>query len=263
MSAEAGRTAAKGGRCEIGFDDVGVLFEFDRLSRVLTPMLAKVRRVRGSSWGLRNVTASFEPGAGVALVGPTGSGKTTMLRLIAGIVAPDEGEVRVRGRIGSLLAIDAGLMPLLTGRENAELLGVLAGLSLEETRSSLELVEERSQLEDAFDRPVLTYSVGMRARLGFAVIQAIAADILLLDEVFEALDHSFRQIVEGYAKELRERGGIVVAAGHDHAALSRMCPRALLLDGGRVLEQGGFEGVIADYRGESAAAGVAAAGATD
>jgi ABC-type polysaccharide/polyol phosphate transport system ATPase subunit len=212
---------------------------------------------------VHNVSAAMEAGTGVALVGPTGSGKTTLLRLIAGIVTPDEGAVEVRGRIGSLLAIDAGLMPLLTGRENAELLGVLAGLSLEETRSSLDLVHERSKLEDAFDRPVLTYSVGMRARLGFAVIQAIAADILLLDEVFEALDHSFRQVVEDYSKSLRERGGIVVAAGHDHAALSRMCPRALLLDRGRVVEQGVFDSVIADYRGEAAAAGVAAAGGSD
>ena len=252
-----------GGACGIRFDDVGVRFEFDRLSRVLTPALAKIRRVRATSWGVRNVSATIEPGAGVAFVGPTGSGKTTLLRLIAGIVAADEGSVHVRGRVGSLLGIDAGLMPLLTGRENAELLGVLAGLSLRETRASLHDVAERSKLGDAFDRPVLTYSVGMRARLGFAVIQAIEADILLLDEVFEALDHEFRQVVERYAHELRARGGIVAAAGHDHAALSRMCPHGLLLDGGRVVEQGPFEGVIADYRGESAAAGVAAAGATD
>ena len=250
-------------RCGIRFDDVGVRFDFDRLSRVLTPALAKLRRVRASAWGVRNVTAAFEPGAGVAFVGPTGSGKTTLLRLIAGIVTPDEGAVHVEGRAGSLLGIDAGLMPLLTGRENAELLGVLAGLSLSETRASLDDVGARSKLGDAFDRPVLTYSVGMRARLGFAVIQAIEAEILLLDEVFEALDHDFRQIVEGYAHELRASGGIVVAAGHDHAALSRMCPHGLLLDGGRVIEQGAFEDVIADYRGESAAAGVAAAGATD
>jgi lipopolysaccharide transport system ATP-binding protein len=252
-----------GGDTRITFADVGVRFDFDRLSRVLTPALSKLRRVRSSSWGLRHVSADIEPGAGVALVGPTGSGKTTMLRLIAGIVTPDEGEVRVQGRIGSLLAIDAGLMPLLTGRENAELLGVLAGLSLHETRSSLDEVHERSQLGDAFDRPVLTYSVGMRARLGFAVIQSISAEILLLDEVFEALDHHFRQIVEDYARDLRARGGIVVAAGHDHAALSRMCPQAVLLDGGRAIEQGAFEDMITDYRGESAAAGVAAAGGSD
>jgi ABC-type polysaccharide/polyol phosphate transport system ATPase subunit len=239
---------------EIRLESVGVRFEFDRLSRVLTPALATIRRVQSESWGLLNVTASFSEGDGVALVGPTGSGKTTMLRLIAGVTEVDEGSLTVTGRVGSLLAIDAGLMPLLTGRENAELLGVLAGLSLRETRQSLDRVGEDSKLGAAFDRPVLTYSVGMRARLGFAVIQAVSPRILLLDEVFEALDHTFRAIVEGYALELRARGGIVVAAGHDHAALSRMCPRGVLLDRGRIVDHGDLADVIATYRGEDAVA---------
>jgi len=235
----------------------GVRFDFDHLSRVLTPALRRIRRFRASSWGLRHVSLHIEPGAGLALVGPTGSGKTTLLRLIAGVIPPDEGRVAVRGRVGSLLATDAGLGPLLTGRENAELLGVLAGLSLRETRAALDQVAERSRLGEAFDRPVLTYSVGMRARLGFAVIQAISPRLLLLDEVFEALDHEFRAIVEEFALELRERGGIVVAAGHDHAAMSRMCPQALLLDRGHARAHGPFAEVIGTYRGPEAAGAMA------
>jgi lipopolysaccharide transport system ATP-binding protein len=229
-------------------EDVGVRFDFDRLGRVVTPGLARLRRVRATTWGLKHVSIDIEPGVGLALVGPTGSGKTTLLRMLAGVIVPDEGSAEVRGRVGSLLATDAGLAPLLTGRENAELLGVVAGLAVAEIRERMDLIGERTRLGDAFDRPVHTYSLGMRARLGLAVIRAISPQILLLDEVFEALDHEFRAIVEDLARELRQAGGIVVAAGHDHQALERICPRAVWLDRGRVLAEGDFAGVIAAYR---------------
>jgi ABC-type polysaccharide/polyol phosphate transport system ATPase subunit len=136
---------------------------------------------------------------------------------------------------------------LLTGRENTELLGVLAGVSLRETRERIDFVAERSQLGDAFDRPVHTYSEGMRARLGFAVIQMVEPTILLLDEVFEALDHEFRAKVEEYGRELRSRGGIVVAAGHDHTALERIATRGLLLEDGHVRAEGPFAEMISTY----------------
>ena len=88
----------------------------------------------------------------------------------------------------------------------------------------------------------------MRARLGFAVIQAISPQVLLLDEVFEALDHEFRGIVEEYASDIRDRGGIVVAAGHDHPALERICPKAAWLDEGHLRAFGPFGEVVSDYR---------------
>lgn len=233
---------------EVRLMNVGVRFDFDRLGRVVTPGLALLRRIKTSAWGLCDVDLALEPGSGVALVGPTGAGKTTLLRVIASVLPPDEGEARVQGRVGSLLATAAGLSGLLTGRENAEVLGVLAGLSLEQTRRNMDAVAERVRLADAFDRPVHTYSLGMRARLGLAGILAMSPDMLLLDEVFEALDHEFRGIVEDYAHELRERGGIVVAAGHDHPALERICSRAVWLDEGRVRADGAFSEVVPAYR---------------
>ena len=229
-------------------EDVGVRFDFDHLGRVVTPGLSHLRRITASAWGLRHVDLRLEPGEGLALVGPTGSGKTTLLRVLAAVMLPDEGTFELRGRVGSLLATDAGLAGQLTGRENAELLGVLAGLSLAEIRAGMDEVDARAHLEDAFDRPVHTYSQGMRARLGLSVVQAISPDVLLLDEVFEALDHEYRAVVEGLAREVRERGGIVVAAGHDHLALKGVCPRAAWLEEGRIRAEGEFEKVVADYR---------------
>jgi lipopolysaccharide transport system ATP-binding protein len=229
---------------------IGVRFLFDRQSRVVTATLARLRRRGSETWGLRDVTFELAPGDAVALIGPSGSGKTTLLRTIAGIHAPDRGRIDVEGRIASLLSIDAGLMPVLTGRENARLLGVLAGLPRAEARRRLHAVHERTGLGGEFDHPVSSYSQGMRARLGFAVAEQIEPSILLLDEVHEALDHEFRLIVEERAAETIRVGGIVVAAGHDHPMLERLCSRALLLENGRVTRDGPFDDVQAAYLGE-------------
>ena len=253
MSAAGSAVAAPAIRGEVAIRGAGIRFDFDRRQRVVTRTLAKIRRIRATAWGLRGIDLHLEPGSGVALVGPTGSGKTTLLRMIAGVIPPDEGSIEVGGRVGTLLSTGAGVGALLTGRENAILLAVLAGVSLADAERQLEAIAGRAQLDDAFDRPLHTYSEGMRARLHFAVIQATEPAVMLLDEVFEALDHEFRALVEEYAKELRGRGGVVVAAGHDHGALERICPRALLLERGHVRAEGPFAEVIRTYRGPASA----------
>jgi lipopolysaccharide transport system ATP-binding protein len=228
-------------------DDVGVRFYFDRQLRVTSSTLAHVRRGVTETWGLRGLSVEIRGGDAVALIGRSGAGKTTLLRVIAGILTADEGRLTVRGRLGSLLSIEAGLLTRLTGRENALLLGVLAGLSRAEARRSLEDVAARSGLGRAFDRPVSSYSQGMLARLGFAVVEHAQPDILLLDEVHEALDHEFRERVQERARELLARGGIVVAAGHDHPLLEEVCNRALLVEDGRVAADGSFDEVVHAY----------------
>jgi ABC-type polysaccharide/polyol phosphate transport system ATPase subunit len=233
----------------VAADDLGVSFHFDRHSRVLTPAHAAVAVRASRTWGIRGVTFSISPGEAVALIGPSGSGKTTLLRAIAGVMPADEGSIRVRGRIGSLLSTDAGLLPTLTGRENGLLLGVLAGLSRTQSRRALERVKERSGLGDAFERPASSYSQGMRARLAFTTAEEARPQIILLDEVHEAFDHEFRGVLERRAGEVTRSGGIVVAAGHDHDVLGRICPRALWLSGGAIAAEGPFEQVRRRYLG--------------
>jgi len=227
----------------------GVHFFFDRQHRVVTPTLARIRRHGTDVWGIRDVTFSIRAGEGVALLGANGTGKSTLLRAVAGVLPTDAGKLDTRGRVAALLSVDAGLMPALTGRENSILLGVLAGLSRRDARRSLADIQERTALGDEFENPVSSYSQGMRARLGFAVADQISPEILLLDEVHEAIDHDSRVFVEQRAHAILRDGGIVIAAGHDHTLLERLCGRALLLRGGHVVEDGEFARVRRDYIG--------------
>ena len=232
-------------------EEVGVRFLFDRQARVVTPTLAWLRRRGSESWGLHGLTFSLMPGDTVALLGPSGSGKTTLLRTIASVFRPDAGTIEIGGRVASLLSIEAGLLPPLTGRENCLLLGVLAGLSRRDSRARLEDIKSESGLGDAFERPIASYSQGMRARLGYTVAAHTNPDIMLLDEVHEALDHEFRSVVYEQAQRIAAGGGIVVAAGHDHGLLEHLCSRGLLLDRGRLRADGPFATVRELYLGES------------
>ena len=236
--------------------DLGIAFFFDRHQRVVTPGEARIRGRGTTTWGLRDVSFSIGEGEGTALIGPSGSGKTTLLRVLAGVYEPDHGRLQVRGKVASLLAVDAGLMPLLTGRENALLLGVLSGKRRRAMLRALESVKERSALDDAFERPVLAYSQGMRARLGLAVAEELEPQILLLDEVHEALDHEFRAFLQDWAHRMLDRGGTVIAAGHDHPMLSSLCTRAIWLEGGSVREEGVFDVVQPRYLAAVGAAAV-------
>jgi ABC-type polysaccharide/polyol phosphate transport system ATPase subunit len=228
---------------------LGVHFFFDRQHRVVTPTLARLRRRSSDLWGIHDLSLTIVPGEGVALIGANGAGKSTLLRAIAGVLPADAGRIEARGRVAALLSVDAGLMPTLTGRENCVLLGVLAGLSRRQARRALAEIQDQTALGEEFDHPVSSYSQGMRARLGFAVVDQTGPDILLLDEVHEAIDHDSRAVVEERAHEIRWNGGIVVAAGHDHALLERLCGRAVLMRTGTIEADGDFAAVHRLYVG--------------
>ena len=234
--------------------DLGVRFLFDSQGDVVTPLRSKLALRTSETWGLRHATVQIGSGEGVALLGASGSGKTTLLRAIAGVMPPDEGGIGVVGRVGSMLSTDAGLLPDLTGRENAVLLAVLAGSARADAKASLEAIKERSGLGDAFEHPASTYSQGMKARLGFSAAMTGDPDVIVLDEVHEALDHEFREKLGDAIADHLARGGIAIAAGHDHEILSQMLPRALLLEGGRIVADGQFDVVRTAYLGDRAEA---------
>lgn len=234
---------------------LGVRFQFDSQRRPVSPSMARVRRHVTEAWGIQGVTLAIGPGEGVALIGPTGAGKTTLLRAITGVMPADAGEISVQGRIGSMLSIDSGLVETLTGRENAALLAVLAGLDRTQARQALGQIKELSGLGDAFDRPASSYSQGMRARLGFAAVDSAGPQVVVLDEVHEAIDHSFRAVLERQVSAVRAGGGIVIAAGHDHDILGRLCGRGVLMEAGDIGADGPFEEVSRAYLAEGADSG--------
>jgi ABC-type polysaccharide/polyol phosphate transport system ATPase subunit len=236
---------------------LGIHFAFDRQRRPVLPGAARLRRRCSSTWGLRGVDLKVNAGEAVALIGSNGAGKTTLLRALAGVYEPDEGTLSVAGRVGSLLAVGAGVLPGLTGRENCLLLGVLAGRTRQQARRGLEEIKRRSELGDAFEVQASSYSQGMRARLAFSALEQAEPSVLLLDEVHQAFDLEFRRVVADRAGAITEAGGIVVAAGHDHVALGELCSRAVWLDGGQPVADGDFAEVGDSYATRIAATAAA------
>ena len=127
-------------------DGVGVHYLFDRQQRTVSPTTARLRRAGGQKWAVRDVSFTIEPGQGIALLGSSGSGKSTLLRVLSEVLEPDEGTLELNGRVGSLLSVQAGVMAMLTGRENALMLGVLAGMTTAEARGQIPAVKATSEL---------------------------------------------------------------------------------------------------------------------
>src|SRR5205823_2302502 len=215
----------------------------------LKELVLKRGRLGGQDfWALRDVSAAIEPGEAVGLIGRNGSGKTALLRLIAGIIKPTSGSVAAAGRIGSLLELGAGFHPEFTGRENVYLNGSILGLKRTFIRERMDEIVAFAELEGAIDRPVRTYSSGMHMRLGFAIAAHIEADVLLLDEVFAVGDEAFQRKCFGKIFEFKQRGGTIVFVSHDAGAVERLCDRAVLLSDGRVAFDGPTHEAVVAYR---------------
>ncbi|MFV2116730.1 ABC transporter ATP-binding protein [Micromonospora sp. LOL_025] len=198
----------------------------------------------GRFWPLRDVSFSVRAGETVGVVGRNGTGKSTLLRLIAGVLIPDEGRIRVRGDVAPLLELSAGFSNDLTGRENLYLVGGLHGLSSGYLRRHFDDIVSFAgeQVERAVDTSVRHYSSGMKVRLGFAIISHLPHPILLMDEVTAVGDEEFRKKCYATIDRLLGEGRTLVLVSHNEKDLTRFCRRGLYLDGGRV----GVDGTIAE-----------------
>jgi ABC-type polysaccharide/polyol phosphate transport system ATPase subunit len=199
-------------------------------------------------WALRDLSLSLDRGESIALIGRNGAGKTTALRLVAGISKPTRGRVRTRGRIASLLNVGAGFHRELTGRENVHLNGVILGLSRDETRRRYAQIVEFAGLEKFMDTPIKHFSSGMYARLAFAVAAHADPDVLLVDEVLSVGDAAFQDRSMRRMLEFRDQGrAAVVFVSHNLAAVELMCERAIWLERGTVRRVGETADVIRAY----------------
>ncbi|CEJ47889.1 ABC transporter ATP binding subunit [Umezakia ovalisporum] len=210
-------------------------------------------------WALKDVSFKLHRGEALGLVGSNGAGKSTLLRIISGLIKPDTGRVEIRGRIAPLIALGAGFNPILTGRENIYANMSILGLSKEEIEERFADVIDFSEIGDAIDAPVQTYSSGMAARLGFACAVHIEPDILLIDEVLAVGDIKFKIKCHHRLALLREKGTAFILVSHNQYNILNVCETSLYLSKGQLILAGKTETIIRKYEEDLCLQGTATA----
>lgn len=216
------------------------------VKQLLRDPLARARRDR--FWALQDVSLRVQAGETIGLIGANGSGKSTLLRLIGGLGRPTRGRI-VRGQeVEAMLSLGDTLDPYLTGRENAITAGILSGYRRREIVSRLDEIVEFAELEDFFDRPLRTYSEGMKLRLAFSVAISHEPELLLIDEVLSVGDLRFQEKCFRRLEELQRGGTTVLFASHDESQVRRLCQRVVWLARGRMQASGGPDEVYDAYQ---------------
>ncbi len=197
---------------------------------------------------LNNVSLQVDEGEILGIVGRNGAGKSTLLKVIARVLIPTEGRVRLRGRVSPLLQLGAGFHPELTGMENIFLNGALLGRTRREIESRLEDIVEFADLEAFIHSPLRTYSSGMVARLGFSIATTWKPDILILDEILSVGDENFREKCSLRIESFQKEGAATLLVSHHSSSIETMCSRAIWLDHGTMKADGAVKDVVALYR---------------
>lgn len=203
---------------------------------------------RTKFWALKDISLTLYHGETLGVIGRNGAGKSTLLRLLAGILAPDTGTIERHGCRASLLSLQAGFLPALTGRENTILGGVILGLTRQEIRKKMDKIVAFSELEDAIDEPFHTYSAGMRARLGFSIAIQADPDILLVDEVLGVGDLEFQKKSSAAIRERMKSNKTVVLVSHNVEMARKLCDRFVWIANGKTHAEGSADEVLEAYK---------------
>lgn len=233
----------------IEFREVSKRFvlEEGRTLREFVPALMRGRGWHPPFYALRDVTFGVKQGETLGIVGRNGSGKSTCLKLIAGVMAPTRGEVHVRGRVSPLIELGAGFHPDLTGRENVHLNASILGMANRDIRARFDDIVDFAELREFMDTPVKRYSSGMYMRLGFSVAVHSDPGILLVDEVLAVGDAVFAEKCYTRIREMHQSGVTIVIVSHTLDIIREFCDRAILLSGGLLVEEGSPGDVTAHY----------------
>lgn len=198
-------------------------------------------------WALSDVSFDVYPGETIGIVGRNGAGKTTLLKAIAGIIEPDRGSIRRADINLSMLSLQVGFLPQLSGRENAVLSGMLLGLDRTAAERGVGDIEAFADLGSHFNEPLATYSSGMRARLGFSCALYSAAEVLLIDEVLGVGDQEFRAKSNAAIKNLIQSNRTVLLASHNLLTIRELCDRVVWVENGTVRAVGATGEVLDQY----------------
>jgi ABC-type polysaccharide/polyol phosphate transport system ATPase subunit len=235
----------------INLEDISVRFRLpvERVSTVKEYAIRWLQRrlEYRDLWALRRVTFSVGRGEIFGVVGANGAGKTTLLKVIARVLHPTEGRVRVSGSVAPILELGGGFHPELTGRENVYLYGSLLGWTRRALDEGFGDIVDFAELWDFIDAPLRTYSSGMTVRLAFAVATAKYADVILVDEVLAVGDIQFQEKCLARIEQYREAGSTIVVVSHNPELITRMCTRSVWLSSGEVKELGPSGNVIGMY----------------
>jgi ABC-type polysaccharide/polyol phosphate transport system ATPase subunit len=216
-------------------------------SALLQRSILRDLKPRDTFMALDDVSCQVVPGQTLGVIGRNGSGKSTTLKLVAGITKPTSGSVRVRGRISALIELGAGFHPEISGRENVFINGIMLGLSRRDIQQRFDEIVEFAELKDFIDAPVKTYSSGMYMRLGFAVAIHVDPDVLLVDEVLAVGDEGFTHKCLDKFGEFKRRNKTILLVTHSLGLVERFCDEALWLDHGQKRAQGDPKRVIGAY----------------
>lgn len=198
-------------------------------------------------WSLKDATFDIKQGEVVGLIGRNGAGKSTLLKILSRITEPTGGRAEMFGRVGTLLEVGTGFHPELTGRDNIYLSGVILGMSKQQIRSKFDEIVAFSDIGKYIDTPVKRYSSGMYVRLAFAVGAYLDPEVLIVDEVLAVGDSSFQKKCLARMQDIGEHGRTVVFVSHNMQAITRLCKRAILLDKGKVMADGGVHDVVGTH----------------
>ena len=216
----------------------------------------KISTVKEDFWALKNVSFDIKQGERIGIIGRNGAGKSTLLKLLSRITDPTEGQIKISGRIASLLEVGTGFHPELTGRENIFLNGAILGMARAEVRRKFDEIVAFAEVEKFLDTPVKRYSSGMYVRLAFAVAAYLEPEILIVDEVLAVGDAEFQKKCFGKMKDVSANDGrTVVFVSHQMDAISRLCEKVIYLKNGTLSAMGETQHVINKYlNGEQEAA---------
>ena len=199
-------------------------------------------------WALKGINLDVDKGTTLGIIGRNGAGKSTLLSIVSGILQPTEGTVEVDGRLVALFGLGVGFNAEFTGRENIMLNGLILGIEHQEMLNRFDDIVEFADLGDFIDKPVKTYSSGMRSKLGFAVAVNVEPDILILDEVLAAGDAVYKETALQKMYELRDRGTTILVVTHSMKTVEDFCTEAALLHEGRLMTTGEPNEVISEYQ---------------
>jgi ABC-2 type transport system ATP-binding protein len=242
-----------GGRAVIEVADVGIRFKRNRRARRSFKDLfaSRKRRTRpGEFWALRNVNFCVQQGESIGVVGRNGQGKSTLLKLVAGVVLSDEGSVKVREGVAPLIEITGGFVDDLTVRDNVYLTAGLHGMSRAQIDERFEEIIAFAEIGDFLDTPYKHLSSGMKVRIAFAVIARLEEPIILVDEVLAVGDKGFREKCYRRIEELLAGGRTLFFVSHNEKDLRRFCTRGLYLDKGKLVLDGPIKDVLARYNAD-------------